>query len=188
MFEKNTLLRITSGYYHNSAGNNNFYCFQPQYRTSLYTGRSIIPSQILFYENNVGRIFVSKFYHDKTDTNFLKFLSYVGEHRPNNLPCKYRQIGKKMYKYKKKTAGPSARSIQSTDLGWTFLGNIFQKYWSHRKGVWFFLLKPIHLTEKFLRTITEFTKYRIRNRRSIHCSNTIIILSSPTANLGKNKI
>ena len=117
LVEKNALLRITSGYYHNSARNNNFYCFQPQYRTSLYTGRSIIPSQILFYENNVGRIFVSKFYHDKTDTNFLKFLSYVGEHRPNNLPCKYRQIGKKMYKYKKKTAGSSARSIQSTDLG-----------------------------------------------------------------------
>ena len=73
LLEKNTLLRIVSGYYHNSPRQDNFYCFQPQYRTVLYTGRSVIPSQILFYENNVGRIFVPKFYDYKRDTKILNF-------------------------------------------------------------------------------------------------------------------
>ena len=61
-----------------------------------------------------------KFYHDKKDNNFLKFLSYVGEHEPDNLRCEYPQIGKKLYECKKKTAGLLARSIQSTDLDWPF--------------------------------------------------------------------
>ena len=123
LIEKNTLLRTVSGYYHNSARKDNFYCFQPQYRTVLYTGRSVIPSQILFHENKFARIFVPKFYHDKRDANFLKFLSYVGEHGPDNVRCEYPQIGRKLYKYKKKTAGSSAGSIQLADL----VGH-FQKY------------------------------------------------------------
>ena len=103
LLEKNTLLRIISGYYYNLPRQDNCYCFQPQYQTVLYTGRSVIPSQILFYEKKVRRIFVPKVYHDKRDTNFLKFLSYVGEHEPDNLCCKYQQIGRKLYEYKKKT-------------------------------------------------------------------------------------
>ena len=35
LLEKNTLFRIISGYYHNSPRQDNFYCFQPQYRTVL---------------------------------------------------------------------------------------------------------------------------------------------------------
>ena len=81
-----------------------------------FTGRSVTPSQILFHKNKFASIFVPKFYHDKRDTNFLKFLSYVGEHGPDNLRCEYLQIGRKLHEYKKKTAGSSARSIQSTDL------------------------------------------------------------------------
>ena len=100
--EKNLLLRTVSGYYHDSLKQDNFYCYQTQHWTVLYTGLGMVPTQILFYENQVGCIFIPKFYHDKRNTNFLKFLSCVGEYRPGNSHCKFPQIGRKLYEYKKK--------------------------------------------------------------------------------------
>ena len=79
-----------------------------------------LSSQILFYENKVGHIFVPKFYHDKRGTNFLKFLSYVGEYGLDNSLCEFSQIGRKLYKYKKTPAASLTRSIQSTDSDWPF--------------------------------------------------------------------
>ena len=100
--EKNLLLRTVSGYYHDSLKQDNFYCYETQHWTVLYTGLGMVPTQILFYENKVGCIFIPKFYHDKRNTNFLKFLSCVGEYRPGNSRCKFPQIGRKLYEYKKK--------------------------------------------------------------------------------------
>ena len=99
---KNLLLRTVSGYLHDSPRQDNFYCNQTQHWTVLYAGLGMVPSQILFYENKVGRIFVSKFYYDKRDTNFLKFLSYVGEYGPDNSLREFPQIGRKLCEYKKK--------------------------------------------------------------------------------------
>ena len=82
--EKNLLLRTVSGYYHDSPIQDNFYCYQTQHWAVLYAGLGTVPTQTLFYENKVGRIFVLKFYHDKRNTNFLKLLSYVGEYEPDN--------------------------------------------------------------------------------------------------------
>ena len=71
--EKNLLLRTISGYLHNLPRQGNFYCCQIQYWTVLNAGSGLVSSQILFYENKVGHVFVPKFYHDKRDTNFLQF-------------------------------------------------------------------------------------------------------------------
>ena len=111
--EKHFLLKIISGYFHDFPRQDNFYCYRRQHWTVLYVVLSI---QIFFYENKAERIFVSKFYHDKRDTNFLKFLSYVGEYGPDNSRCEFPQIGRKLYEYKKKTAVSLTRAIQSTDL------------------------------------------------------------------------
>ena len=100
--EKNLMLKTISGYYHDSPRQDNFYCYRTQHWTVLYAGLGVVPTHILFYENKVGRIFVPKFYHDKRDTNFLKFLSYVGEYGPDNSRCEFPQIGRKLYEYKKK--------------------------------------------------------------------------------------
>ena len=99
--EKNLLIRRISCYLHDSPRQDNFYCYQTQHWTVLYAGLGAVPSQILFPENKVGRIFIPKFYHDKRDTNFLKFLSYVGEYGPDNSRCKFPQIGRKLFKHKK---------------------------------------------------------------------------------------
>ena len=99
--EKNLLLRMISGYLHNLPRQGNFYCCQIQYCTVLNVGSGLISSQILFYENKVGCVFVPEFYHDKRDTNFLKFLSYVGEYGPDNSCCEFPQIGRKLCEYKK---------------------------------------------------------------------------------------
>ena len=99
--EKNLLIRRISCYLHDSPRQDNFYCYQTQHWTVLYAGLGAVPSQILFSENKVGRIFIPKFCHDKRDTNFLKFLSYVGEYGPDNSRCEFPQIGRKLFKHKK---------------------------------------------------------------------------------------
>ena len=81
---KNILLKTISGYLHYSPRQDNFYCYRTQHWTVLYAGLGVALTRLYFYENKVGRIFVPKFYHDKRDTNFLKFLSYVGEYGTGN--------------------------------------------------------------------------------------------------------
>ena len=101
--DKNLLLRAISGYLHASSREDNFFGYKKQNWTvlhSLLLG-SNQTHQTLFYENKVECIFVHKFYHDKRDTNFLKFLSYVGEYGPGCSRCKFPQIGRKSYEYKK---------------------------------------------------------------------------------------
>ena len=102
--EKNLLLRTISGYLHDSPRQDNFYCYRTQHWTVLYAGLGVAPTRLFFYENKVGRIFVPKFYHDKRDTNFLKFLSYVGEYGPDNLRCEFPWIGRKLFEHKKNPA------------------------------------------------------------------------------------
>ena len=102
--KKNLLLRKISGYLQDSPRQNNFYCYKTQHWTALYAGLGVVPAQIFFYESKVRHIFVPKFYHDKRDTNFLTFLSYVGEYGPDNSRCEFPQIGRKLYEYKKKNS------------------------------------------------------------------------------------
>ena len=96
------------------------YCYQIQHWTVLYAGLGTAPAQILFYENKVGHIFLPKFYHDKRNTNFPKFLSYVGEYGPDNSHCEFPQTGRKLYEYKKKPTASLTKVIQSTDSDWPF--------------------------------------------------------------------
>ena len=65
LLEKNIMLKTISGYYHDSTIEDTM--------IHLYTRPGVIPSQIFFYDNKVGHIFVPKSYHDKRDTNFLNF-------------------------------------------------------------------------------------------------------------------
>ena len=67
-----------------------------------------------------------KFYHDKGDTNFLKFLSYVTEYGPDNLRHEFPQIGRKLYQYKKETTTSLTRTIQSTESDWSFPQKYFK--------------------------------------------------------------
>ena len=90
--EKNLFLRTISGYLHDLPKQDNFFCYKKQNWTVLHSLLGV--NQTLFYENKVERIFVPKFYHDKRDTNFLKFLSYVGEYGPDNSCCEFLQIGR----------------------------------------------------------------------------------------------
>ena len=90
--EKNLFLIMISGYLHDSPRQDNFFCYKKQNWTVPHSLLGV--NQTLFYENKVERIFVPKFYHDKRDTNFLKFLSYVGEYGPDNSCCEFPQIGR----------------------------------------------------------------------------------------------
>ena len=95
-------------------------------------------NQTLFYQNKVERIFVPKFYRDKRDTNFLKFLSYVGEYGPDNSRCEFPQIGRKYYEYKKSPPVSLSRAIQPNDLDWPFPQTYFKNIGLTVRGFNFF--------------------------------------------------
>ena len=85
----------------------------------------ISSQSIVRYTDRIKRLFVTKFYHDRKDQNFLKGLVYVGE-KPeidqigfNQLPV----LGRKLYEYQinkndKNLIKPI--EINSKDLGWLF--------------------------------------------------------------------
>ena len=85
----------------------------------------IASQSIVRYTDRIKRLFVTKFYHDRKDQNFLKGLVYVGE-KPeidqigfNQLPV----LGRKLYEYQinkndKNLIKPI--EINSKDLGWLF--------------------------------------------------------------------
>ena len=136
--EKNLLLRTISGHLHDSPRQDNFYCCRIQHWTVLYAGLGMVSSQILFYENKVWRIFVPKLYHDKRDTNFLKFLSYVRQYGPNNSRWKFPQIGRKLNEYKNPPTVSLTRAIQSTDSDWPFPQTCFKNIGLTIRGFNFF--------------------------------------------------
>ena len=91
-------LRIFSQYLHKTPRQDDLYCFKPNQWTVLY---SSLNNPNNFFENIVGRIFVPKFYHHKKDTNFLKLVSNIGQCGPDISHCKFPEIGRKLYEYKK---------------------------------------------------------------------------------------
>ena len=60
-----------------------------------------------------------EFCHEKRARNVLKHLVYVGEHAPDNAQCKYEEIDRKYYKYKK-SIDVWSKSILATDSDWLF--------------------------------------------------------------------
>ena len=130
--EKNFLLTTVSRYLHNSPRQDNFNSFKIQQWAVLYPALS---TKIIFFENKVGRIFVPKFYHDKKDTNFLKFLSYVGEHGPDNSRCKLPHIEGKLYQYKKTPSWIINENNSNNWLRLAISSNIFQIYWCNNEGI-----------------------------------------------------
>ena len=77
------------------------------------------------YQSRVGRLFLSKFYHDEASTNFLKHLIYLGEVKPENSKneLQYPNIGRK-YSFKKTDF--SLHKFQSTDIDCLFLDKYFK--------------------------------------------------------------
>ena len=85
----------------------------------------ILSQSIVRYTNRIKRLFVTRFYHDRKDRNFLKGLVYVGE-KPeideigfNQLPV----LERKLYEYQinkndKNLIKPI--EINSKDLDWPF--------------------------------------------------------------------
>ena len=90
--EKKINFRTFSQYLHKMPRQDNLYCFKPNQWTVLHPA---LTTEIIFFENKVGHIFIPKFYHDKKDTSFLKLLSYVEEHGLDNSLCEFPEIGRK---------------------------------------------------------------------------------------------
>ena len=105
-----------------------FYSIKRTGWTILYPALS---TQITFFDNNAGIIFVQKFYLEKRTKNFLKYLSYIGEYGPDNVRCEFPEIGRKYYIYKISTSGSS---VKATDSDWPFPGTYYKSIGSTVRG------------------------------------------------------
>ena len=114
--EKNSFLREFSRYFHKDQRQDNFYSLRTWKWTVLYPA---ISSQLLFFGNKAGFVFVPKFFHEKRARNFLKHLEFIGEYGSDNVRCEYPEIGRKHYEYNKST-DTSAQSVLATDSDWPF--------------------------------------------------------------------
>ena len=92
------------------------------YSLSTRKWAGLIPAlsaQIALITSKVWHVFVPKFCHEKRARNVLKHLVYVGEHTPDNTQCKYKEIDRKYYEYKK-SIDVSSKSILATNSDWPF--------------------------------------------------------------------
>ena len=87
----------------------------------------LIDENILRYTNRIHRLFVPKFNHDRSDSNFLKGLKYVGE--KSTIDEKYfseiGEFGRKLYEYNKGSDTSNA-SFQTNTLDWSFPENYYK--------------------------------------------------------------
>ena len=83
----------------------------------------LIDAKILRYTNRIHRLFVPKLNHNRSDSDFLKGLKYVGEN--STIDEKYfseiGEFGKKLYEYNKGSEPSNANaSFQTNTLDWSF--------------------------------------------------------------------
>ena len=104
--------------------------------------------EVDLYQSRVGRLFLSKFYHDEASTNFLKHLIYLGEVKPENSKneLQYPNIGRK-YSFKKTDF--SLHKFQSTDIDCLFLDKYFKSMGLTVSGFQFLLPNLSNLLKRF---------------------------------------
>ena len=96
---------------------------------SLYTGwekqrtvlKPLLFAQTNFYESRTEYMFVPKFYHDRANSGFLKYLRYIDKIQGNNTISELGpECGRTLYVYK----SDSTRTIAVSDneLNWCFSG------------------------------------------------------------------
>ena len=59
---------------------------------------------------------------------------YIGKHGPDKTRCKYPEVGRKYYEYKKST-DVSSKSVLTTDLDWSFHETYYKSIGSTVRGI-----------------------------------------------------
>ena len=79
------------------------------------------------FTGRIQRLFVPRFYHDRTNTNFLKGLKYIDEKNIINEKgfCEFNEIGRKLYEYRRNTNDYFIRDFTLKDLDWPFPEKFF---------------------------------------------------------------
>ena len=79
---------------------------------------AVLNNQILLYQTRLLCFFVTNFYQDRADANFLKHLVYIGEAETKDVLSEIPVLGKKFYQYKKTNFGH--HPVLTKDSDWTF--------------------------------------------------------------------
>ena len=88
----------------------------------------IISYAVLRYTEKIKRLFVSRFYHDGKDKNFLKNLKYIGEKKEIDERYFSEQgtsFGRRLYEYQV-DENKRAINIHPRDLGWPFPDKFYE--------------------------------------------------------------
>ena len=149
---------------------------------------SVFSSQIIFYQQRVGRIFVTKFYHDRASAHYLKHSTYLGEVKSENSngELKHPGICRKYYAYKKKIYIFFNICNFNKRYWLTVSIYIFQVYRSFDKRISISATKLVKCNETFFPTMCKINKHSDRNRRNMHRTNTIFIFSRTRSIWGKH--
>ena len=89
----------------------------------------IISYAVLRYTEKIKRLFVSRFYHDRKDKNFLKNLKYIGEKKEIDERYFSEQgtsFGRRLYEYQVDENNKRAINIHPRDLGWPFPDKFYE--------------------------------------------------------------
>ena len=82
---------------------------------------NLIDAIVIRYINRIHRLFVPKFYHDRSHSNFLKGFKYVGE--KSAIDEKYfsetGEFGRKLHEYNK-GSDTSKKRFQTNTIDWPF--------------------------------------------------------------------
>ena len=134
--EKKYHIRELSRYVHKKGRIDSLYALLADNWTILH---AVLSSQIIFYQSRVRDLFVPKFYHDRASTNFLKYLTYLGEIKPENSNSEFKHpgIGRKYYSYKKTDF--STHTFLSKDINWPFRDTYFKSIGLSVRGFQFLL-------------------------------------------------
>ena len=103
-----------NNYFHSGLG--------PSYAVLMH----VLSQNIIRYMNRIMRLFVPKFYHDRSDKNFLKGLLSVGEKREidENFFSEIPLLGRKLYEYR--IWNNNIVNFNPKDLNWSFPAKYYQ--------------------------------------------------------------
>ena len=82
----------------------------------------LMDSTVIRYTDKVKRLFVTKFYHDRKDTNILKTLKYVGKKdKVDEINfSEINEFGRKLYEYNKDPKHNSNLGVVVKAVDWSF--------------------------------------------------------------------
>ena len=154
--EKNTFLRVLTKYFHQlSSEENIFYSYFNKDKTVLYHALNDI---MVYYNRQIQRLFVLKFYHERKSKNFLKTLKFIGEWDKidkvgfSEFP---NEFDRKLREYQKDPNHDRTISLKTSAVNWPMPDTYFKSIGPTLRGFSFLFANNNKISSDNLAPINE---------------------------------